>query len=109
MNTDVEEPKKQRERGERPIVGTTDSIPNEQGGLYMKVFILVGSLILTLSVASTATAAPVFDGVAGIVIWVFLGYCAAIAVALVFAALITLRRIFEEMSKKTVSKKIWLR
>jgi hypothetical protein len=77
----------------------------------MKPVILIGSLLLSLGVVTTASAAPeVLTGVPGMVIWVFLGYCAIVVLAQLFAALAALRRILEEATtRKNPSKRIPLR
>lgn len=77
----------------------------------MKPVICTGTLILLLGIATTATAAPeVLTGVSGIVIWIFLGYCALIVIAQLFAAMMALRRMLDDlMAKKNPSKKVSLR
>lgn len=77
----------------------------------MKPVILISTLLLSLGVVTTASAAPeVLTGVSGFVIWVFLGYCAIVVLAQLFAALAALRRLLDEATtRKTPSKRIWLR
>lgn len=77
----------------------------------MKLVILIGSILLSLGVVTTAAAAPeVLTGFSGMVIWVFLGYCAIVVVVQLFAALAALRRMLDEtVTRKNPSTRIWLR
>lgn len=77
----------------------------------MKALVPIASFVLLLGLVASASAAPeALDGFSGIVIWIFLGYCAIVIVAQVFAALSGLRRILDDLTaRKTQSKRIWLR
>lgn len=78
----------------------------------MKKLILSLSLALPLAGAVTYLflSPEAFSGFSGIVIWIFLGYCAIIVVAQLTAALLAIGRLIDEMThKKAPSRRIMLR
>lgn len=71
----------------------------------------VASLALFTATGIAALATPdIMDGVPGLTIRFFLGYCGIIVVSQVFAAMHAIRKLFDDMSaKKPVSLRLLLR
>jgi hypothetical protein len=67
------------------------------------------TLIMATLVASVVTP-DVMNGLSGLIIRIFLGYCGIIMIAQLFASLAAIRRLFEELtSPKPVSIRVFLR
>ena len=77
----------------------------------MKKILFLAVSTMTLCLAREASAAPLgLEGFSGLVIAIFLGYCAIIVIAQLVAALVGLRGILNDLlAKKPVSQKVPLR
>jgi len=76
---------------------------------YVTFWLASMTLIMSTLVASIVTPG-VMDGISGLVIRFFLGYCGIIMVAQLFASLSAIRRLFEEItSAKPISRRVFLR
>ncbi len=76
---------------------------------YVTFWLASMALIMATLVASMVTP-NVMDGISGLVIRFFLGYCGIIMVAQLVASLSAIRRLFEELtSAKPVARRVFLR
>lgn len=76
---------------------------------YVTFWLASMTLIMATLVASIVTP-DVMDGISGLVIRFFLGYCGIIMIAQLFASMSAIRRLFEEMtSAKPISRRVFLR
>lgn len=76
---------------------------------YITFWLASLTLILATLVAGMVTP-DILEGISGLVIRFFLGYCGIIMVAQLFASLAAIRRLFEELgSAKPVSRRVYLR
>ncbi len=76
---------------------------------YVTFWLASMTLIMATLVASIVTP-DVMDGISGLVIRFFLGYCGIIMIAQLFASMSVIRRLFEEMtSAKPISRRVFLR
>ena len=76
---------------------------------YVTFWLASMALIMATFVVSIVTP-DIMNGISGLVIRFFLGYCGIIMIAQLFASLSAIRRLFEEMSSaKPVSRRVYLR
>lgn len=76
---------------------------------YVTFWLASMTLIMATLVASVVTP-ETLQGVSGLIIRFFLGYCGIIMVAQLFASLAAIRRLVEELtSTKPVSRRVYLR
>jgi len=76
---------------------------------YVTFWLASMTLIMATLVASVVTP-DVMNGVSGLVIRFFLGYCGIIMIAQLLTSLSAIRRLFEEMSSaKPISRRVFLR
>lgn len=76
---------------------------------YVTFWLASMTLIMATLVASVVTP-DIMNGISGLVIRFFLGYCGIIMVAQFFASLAAVRRLFMELtSAKPVTRRVYLR
>jgi hypothetical protein len=76
---------------------------------YVTFWLASMTLIMATLVASVVTP-EVMEGISGLVIRFFLGYCGIIMIAQLFASLTAIRGLFDEMTNaKPVSHRVYLR